>query len=179
MFKQEEANALQKSASAAKNRRKEPASSFIYSSASSCCLDVSSRRFSKGNIRREGGQMERLNLSRRSFVKVAAATAAVSSLSLGLGAGLAQAESADTSESGVKRVRSCCRGCGKMECGVWVIVKDGRAVAVEGDESSFQSMGNCCAKSQASIQAAYHPDRLYYPMKRTNPKGEDDAGWCA
>jgi len=121
--------------------------------------------------------MERLNLSRRSFVKVAAATAAVSSMSLGLGAGLAQAEPADVSESGVKRVRSCCRGCGKMECGVWVIVKDGRAVAVEGDESAFQSMGNCCAKSQASIQAAYHPDRLYYPMKRTNPKGEDDAGW--
>ena len=63
-----------------------------------------------------------------------------------------------------------------MECGVWVTVRDGRAVAIEGDESSFQSMANCCSKSKASLQAAYHPDRLRYPMKRTNPKGED-PGW--
>ena len=35
-------------------------------------------------------------------------------------------------------------------------------------------MGNCCTKSQSSIQAAYQiPDRLHYPMKRTNPKGEE------
>jgi anaerobic selenocysteine-containing dehydrogenase len=38
-------------------------------------------------------------------------------------------------------------------------------------------MGNCCTKSQASIQACYHPDRVYYPMKRTNSKGDDDPGW--
>ena len=25
--------------------------------------------------------------------------------------------------------------------------------------------------------ALYHPDRLRYTMKRTNPKGEDDPGW--
>ena len=38
------------------------------------------------------------------------------------------------------------------------------------------SRGNCCSKSQASIQAAYHPDRLRTPLKRTNPKGEE-PGW--
>ena len=27
------------------------------------------------------------------------------------------------------------------------------------------------------IQAAYHPDRVLYPLKRTNPKGADDPGW--
>ena len=36
--------------------------------------------------------------------------------------------------------------------------------------------GNHCGKGQASIQAAYHPDRIYHPLKRTNPKGED-PGW--
>ncbi|MFR5091397.1 MAG: molybdopterin-dependent oxidoreductase [Adlercreutzia equolifaciens] len=70
----------------------------------------------------------------------------------------------------------CRRGCGKMECGVWVTVENGRAVKVEGDQSSFQSSGNCCGKSQSSLQAAYHPDRIYHPMKRTNPKGEE-PGW--
>lgn len=73
----------------------------------------------------------------------------------------------------VKRIRSACRGCGKMECGVWVTVQDGRVIKSEGDESAFQSAGNHCAKGQASLQAAYHPDRLRYPLKRTTPKGED------
>ena len=27
------------------------------------------------------------------------------------------------------------------------------------------------------MQALYHPDRLRFPVKRTNPKGEDDPGW--
>jgi anaerobic selenocysteine-containing dehydrogenase len=119
-----------------------------------------------------------LNMTRRSFVKVAAAT--------GVGAALTQAAStravlADTDPTTtaageVKVIRTICRGCGKMECGVWVTVQDGKAIRVEGDQSSFTSRGNCCTKSQASIQACYHPDRLRYPMKRTNPKGED-PGW--
>ena len=116
-------------------------------------------------------------LSRRSFVKMAAAAAVTTGMAASLGAGgLAKAdEAAKVGET--KRVRTCCRGCGKMECGVWVTVVDGRAVKVEGDTSCFTSGGNCCAKSQSSIQAAYHPDRLLYPLKRTNPKDADDPGW--
>lgn len=59
-----------------------------------------------------------------------------------------------------------------MECGVWVIVENGRVVRIEGDDSSQVSRGNSCAKSQAAIQMAYHPDRLRYPMKRTTARGE-------
>ena len=86
-------------------------------------------------------------------------------------------EQAAAAEEGVKKIRSCCRGCGKMECGVWVYVQDGKVIRSEGDEAAFQSMGNHCSKGQASLQAAYHPDRLKYPMKRTNPKDSDDPGW--
>ncbi len=63
-----------------------------------------------------------------------------------------------------------------MECGVWVTVQDGKVIRIEGDESAFQSHGNCCTKSQSSVQAAYHPDRLHYPLRRTQPKGEE-PGW--
>ena len=77
---------------------------------------------------------------------------------------------------GTQRIRTACRGCGKMECGVWVTVKDGRAVKIEGDPDSIQSKGGICTKAMASLQAAYHPDRIKYPMKRTRPKGED-PGW--
>ena len=121
--------------------------------------------------------MAMMTMTRRSFIKAAAVTAAAASLSSGAAAQVALAETDAPAAADVKRIRSCCRGCGKMECGVWVTVENGRAVKVEGDESAPQSSGNCCAKSQSSIQAAYHPDRLRYPMKRTNPKGDSDPGW--
>lgn len=123
--------------------------------------------------------MAKLTMTRRSFMKVAAATAAAAAVTgqaAGPLAALAQDGDAAASVGDVKRIRSCCRGCGKMECGVWVTVQNGRAIKIEGDDSAFQSMGNRCTKSIASLQAAYHPDRLLYPMKRTNPKGED-PGW--
>lgn len=120
----------------------------------------------------------RMNLTRRSFIKTAAATIAASGLIAQTAPmALAASDGSANDALSVKRVRTCCRGCGKMECGVWVTVENGRAVKVEGDASAFQSGGNCCTKSQASVQAAYHPDRLQYPLKRTNPRDADDPGW--
>ena len=124
--------------------------------------------------------MRKLDLTRRSFLKLTAAAGAVAALSAGAtGQALAETDAPAASAAGeVKRVRSCCRACGKNECGVYVYVQNGRAVKVEGDaDTAFHSMGNSCSKSQASMQAAYHPDRNYYPMKRTNPKGDADPGW--
>ena len=121
--------------------------------------------------------MTALKLSRRSFIKAAAVTSAA--MGMGGVAGTAFAEepyTAANSAGEVRRIRSCCRGCGKMECGVWVTVENGRAVKIEGDESAPHTMGSCCNKSVASLQACYHPDSLAYPMKRTQPKGED-PGW--
>ena len=34
-----------------------------------------------------------------------------------------------------------------------------------------------CSKSYATLQRLYHPNRLKYPMKRTNPKGSSDPGF--
>ena len=123
--------------------------------------------------------MAKLNLSRRSFVGLAAAAGAAASVAAMPMTALADADdSAKDPTAEVKVVRSCCRACGKNECGVLITVENGRAVKVEGDaETGFNSMGNCCTKSQSSMQAAYHPDRLYHPMKRTNPKGSSDPGW--
>lgn len=115
-------------------------------------------------------------LTRRTFLKASAVCATAAALSTAAAPSTCLAEADTGTASEVKRIRSCCRGCGKMECGVWVTVENGRAVKIEGDESAVQSNGNCCAKSQSSLQAAYHPDRLRYPMKRTTPKGED-PGW--
>mgnify|MGYP002509779746 CR=1 FL=1 len=122
--------------------------------------------------------MAQLTMSRRGFMKTLAITGAAAALSSSAVEPMqALAETTNTSTGELKHVRTCCRACGKVECGVWVTVQDGKAIKVEGDESAPQSRGHCCAKSQSSMQAAYHPDRLRYPVKRTNPKGSDDPGW--
>ena len=118
------------------------------------------------------------NLSRRSFLGLTAATGVALACAQTTHAFAEDHNSGSVPEAAdVKRIRTMCRGCGKMECAVWVTVQNGRAVKIEGDESSMASSGNCCSKSQASLQACYHPDRLRYPLKRTNPKGDDDPGW--
>ncbi|WP_418864522.1 molybdopterin dinucleotide binding domain-containing protein [Slackia exigua] len=123
--------------------------------------------------------MAQLTMSRRSFAKTLAVTGAAAALgaSTAMEPLQALAEGTDSSAVDIKHVRSCCRACGKVECGVWVTVQNNKVIAIEGDESAPQSRGHCCAKSQASMQVVYHPDRLRYPVKRTNPKGSDDPGW--
>ena len=121
--------------------------------------------------------MGKLTMTRRTFAKMAAATAAAVGVAAPASSALAETKNGTTGAGEVKRIRSTCRGCGKMECGVWVYVQDGKVIRSEGDEAAFQSMGNHCSKGQASLQAAYHPDRLKYPMKRTNPKDSNDPGW--
>ncbi len=122
--------------------------------------------------------MAQLTMSRRNFMKTMAVTGTAAAIGSSAISPMQALAETDTPKAGeVTHVRTCCRACGKVECGVWVTVQDGKAIKVEGDESAPQSRGHCCAKSQSSMQAAYHPDRLRYPVKRTNPKGSDDPGW--
>ncbi|MDJ1651327.1 MULTISPECIES: molybdopterin-containing oxidoreductase family protein [Gordonibacter] len=120
--------------------------------------------------------MKQLKCTRRTFLKTAAAT----SVALGLtsaGAPVALAEGNATQAAGdVQKIRTHCRACGKMECAIWAWVQDGRVIDLTGDESAISSRGHICAKGKSAMQALYHPDRVRYPMKRTNPKGED-PGW--
>ncbi|MCD8317277.1 MAG: molybdopterin-dependent oxidoreductase [Eggerthellaceae bacterium] len=126
--------------------------------------------------------MSNATMTRRSVAKLAAATGALmtagAASALNVNTALADTDDSTENDDNLKVVRTCCRACGKNECGVYVTVSNGRIVKIEGDaDTAFHSMGNCCSKSQASIQAAYHPDRNYHPMKRTNPKDDSDPGW--
>lgn len=121
--------------------------------------------------------MAKLSLTRRSFLKASAMAGAAATVGFAAAPSAALAEGVDPTAGEVKRIRSCCRACGKVECGTWVTVQDNKVIKVEGDESNAHSRGHCCAKSQSSMLALYHPDRLRYCLKRTKPKGEDDPGW--
>ena len=108
--------------------------------------------------------MGKLNMTRRAFTKLAAATAAAAAVVAPTGAALAESSSATQSKAGeTKRVRSCCRGCGKMECGVWVVVENGRAIRTEGDESAFHSMATIAARARRRCRRRTTPTACTIP----------------
>lgn len=60
-----------------------------------------------------------------------------------------------------------CYGC----CGMAVKIVDDVAVAVEGEAGSYMgAKGGLCGKGAASIMSLYDPNRVKWPVKRTNPK---------
>jgi anaerobic selenocysteine-containing dehydrogenase len=69
-------------------------------------------------------------------------------------------------------VRTICRSCGHGGCGVYVEVKDGKAVKIHPDKEHPVSKGYTCKKAHGSLELQEHPDRLRYPMKRIGERGE-------
>jgi anaerobic selenocysteine-containing dehydrogenase len=67
-------------------------------------------------------------------------------------------------------VKSHCRMC-HGGCGVLVYTNGGKAVKIAGDPDCPINHGTLCSKGIASIQLAYHPDRLTHPVRRIGPKG--------
>ena len=72
-----------------------------------------------------------------------------------------------------------CSGCYNL-CGVKVKVVDGVPIAVEGiPESDLGGQGGVCARGNATIMDLHDPNRVQYPVKRTNPKKgiHEDPKW--
>ncbi len=66
------------------------------------------------------------------------------------------------------------------ECAIKVKVVDGKPVAIEGvPESDKGSKGGICARGVTGLMDYYNPDRILYPVKRTNPKKglHEDPKW--
>jgi anaerobic selenocysteine-containing dehydrogenase len=56
------------------------------------------------------------------------------------------------------------------------VVENGRLVAVEADPTHPTGQA-LCGKGKAAPEYVYSNARILYPMKRTRPKGDSDAGW--
>jgi len=66
------------------------------------------------------------------------------------------------------------------QCAIKVRVVEGSPVAIEGiPESDAGSRGGVCAKGVASIMDWHDPNRILFPLKRTNPKKglHEDPRW--
>jgi thiosulfate reductase / polysulfide reductase chain A len=72
---------------------------------------------------------------------------------------------------GAKVVKSFCYTC-PWQCPTEVMVRDGKVVYHKGNPESPNNIGSRCAKGMASVYLTRDPDRLKYPMLRTNPKGQ-------
>ncbi len=80
--------------------------------------------------------------------------------------------------AGVQRLTTACGIC-SPNCGALAWVKDGALMFLEGLPGDLAGGGKLCGKGASGAGMVYDPDRLKYPMKRTNPrKGLDqDPGW--
>jgi thiosulfate reductase / polysulfide reductase chain A len=85
---------------------------------------------------------------------------------------------AEPSGATVSKLATCCGICSPA-CGLQATVQDGVVKFIEGLPGNAHGEGHLCGKGAAGAQFLYDPDRLKYPMRRTNPKkgfGED-PGW--
>ena len=70
-----------------------------------------------------------------------------------------------------KLVKSFCYSC-PWNCPTEVYVRDNKVVYVKGNEDAPNNIGTRCSKGMASWWMTQDPDRLKYPMLRTNAKGQ-------
>ncbi len=66
-------------------------------------------------------------------------------------------------------VHSACDMC-FSSCGILAHRVDGVIVKIEGDPNCPHNNGKLCAKGMAALMAAYDPNRVTSPLKRTNPQ---------
>ena len=107
-----------------------------------------------------------MSVSRRDFLKTAAATSALAAL------GVPGQPRADGGEA--KWVKSVCRYCG-TGCGLFVGVQGGKVVAVRGDADNHNA-GFLCVKGYLLPQIMNAPGRLLHPLIRKGD-GFQQASW--
>ncbi len=119
-----------------------------------------------------------MKFSRREFLKHTAAATAYASLPITLfncsNGSSAFPEKVELDPS-LKWDKAPCRFCG-TGCGVMVGVKDGKIVAVQGDQLSPVNKGLLCIKGYSLPGILYGEDRLTKPLIRSNGKFKE-ASW--
>jgi anaerobic selenocysteine-containing dehydrogenase len=119
-------------------------------------------------------------VSRRDFLKLAAAGAATTAVLTGCG----PASRYVTREPYTKMPEynynglstyyaTTCRECA-AGCGLVVRTMQGRAIKVEGNRNNPVNLGKTCARGQATLQGLYNPDRVTDPSHR-KARGSGDA----
>jgi len=115
-------------------------------------------------------------VTRRTFVKTSAiaaggALAAKEFLFGGLDTLAFESPLAIKGQAGVTDVVPTTCWIGKQDCGMLAHRVDGRVVKFEGHPNNPRNVGTLCPKGQAQIVSLYDPNRVKWPLVRTNEKG--------
>ena len=109
-----------------------------------------------------------MDISRRSFIKSAAAQSALAAaVVLFPGVTFGAWEKLDSASGMMKWEKTPCRFCG-TGCGLLVGVSGDRAVAVKGDPNCSVNQGLCCVKGYHAVQILYGEDRFQDAFVRKN-----------
>ncbi|MEE8413116.1 MAG: molybdopterin-dependent oxidoreductase, partial [Dehalococcoidales bacterium] len=74
-----------------------------------------------------------------------------------------------------EEIRGYCATCSCL-CRTVAHIEDGVFVRVSPDKQHLLA-NNLCPKAYAAPELVYNKQRLQYPVRRTNPKGDPDPGW--
>jgi len=115
-----------------------------------------------------------MNTSRRNWLKMSTGAVAAAPLAHAFETWFRPAETA----ANIRTITQACGICSPA-CGIKATIQDGVLRFVEGLEGDFSGGGKLCGKGASAAGFLYDPDRLKYPMKRTNPKKgfDEDPGW--
>ncbi len=113
-----------------------------------------------------------MNVSRRNFIKLTAAASAAAAAGISFPASVQAEEKVDVD----KWVKGACRFCG-TGCGVYVGVKNGKAVAIKGNPDAKTNFGFLCVKGFLAFKCMYHPDRLKMPLVRQKDGKFKETSW--
>ena len=125
-------------------------------------------------------QINKMDLNRRNFLKVAGLATAASALP-----GCEREAHRlvpyllpdDEIVPGVDtRYASICQEC-EAGCGILVTTREGRAKKIEGNPRHPVNRGKLCALGQASLQSLYNPDRIRTPLQRQSDGTFRPIGW--
>ncbi len=117
---------------------------------------------------------EKRKFSRRSFLKASAATVAAGAAGSFLLTGCENDTAEEVTEEVIEgpEVTTKFNFCGicSANCGMIAEVIDGKVKQLKGNPDDQVAQGKLCVKGYAATKDLYDPDRLKYPMKRTNPE---------
>ena len=115
--------------------------------------------------------------TRREFLKTVTVAGSSTAL-LGCSGLFRPASAGDKAEIlAEKKGYTYCDGCNHVPmCGIAYYLKGPVITRLEARKDHNYPNNTICSKGYAQLQDQYHPERLRYPLKRTNPKGQP-AKW--
>ena len=117
------------------------------------------------------------NVSRRTFLKGSAATAALAAAAGAGSLGMWQSQTARADElHETKEAPSLCNGC-SSKCGLVATTVDGQLWTLRGSDMHPYAKGHICGRGHGLAQMAYSDERVTQPLRRKDDGTFEPIDW--